>query len=137
MEAVLYISVFEDFQTQSGRIFIDELDKAFEIGGIVEDKWKIFLFKMKLNGLCRQWYYSEFDHYDQEEYKKLKWGDVKKTFLSASNLFINDDRRVESYKDIKECFIEENSQANECELNQRNDQCCIIEDKDGNESEIV
>ncbi len=123
MEAVRYVSLFEDFQTQSGRIFIDELESAFEIGGIVEDTLKKFLFKMKLSGLCRQWYYSEYDHYDHEEYKKLKWGDVKKMFLSTSNLFSNDYQRGESYNGNKECFIEEN----ECEVNQRNDQCCIIE----------
>src|SRR6266702_717558 len=137
MEAVRFVSLFEDFQTQSGRIFIDKLETAFEIGGIVEDKLKKFLFKMKLSGLCRQWYYNEYDHFDHEEYKKLKWGDMKKRFLLTSNLFSNDDQRVESYKGIKECFIEENSQMNDCEVNHRNDQCCVIENKEVHEGEIV
>jgi hypothetical protein len=133
MEAVRFISLFEDFQTQSGRIFIDELEKAFEIGGIVEDKLKKFLFKMKLSGLCRQWYCNEYDHYDHEEYKKSKWDDVKKKFLYASNLFCNENQRVESYTSIKECLIEENNKANECQVN---DQYCIIENKEENSGEV-
>jgi hypothetical protein len=136
MEELRFVSLFEDFQTQSGRMFIDELETAFEIGGIVEDKLKKVLFKMKLSGLCRQWYYNEYDHYDHEEYKKLRWGDVKKRFLSTSNLFSNDYQRDESYNGIKECFIEENSQANECEVNQRNDHCCIIENNEVNEGVV-
>lgn len=137
MEAIRFVSLFEDFGTQSGRIFIDDLETAFEIEGIVEDKWKKFLFKMKLSGLCRQWYDSEFDYYDYEEYKILKWVDIKEMFLSRSNIFYNGNHRVKSYKGIKDCFIEENSQANECEVNQRSDQCCIIENKEVNESEVV
>ena len=137
MDALQFISLFEDFQTQSSRNFIDELEKAFEIGGIVEDKWKKFLFKMKLSGICRQWYYNEYDHFDQEEYKKLKWVDVKKRFLSTFNLFSDENQSEEGTKDDKECFIEENNQANEWQVNQGNDQCCIIEYKEENEGEGV
>jgi hypothetical protein len=133
MEALQFVSLFEDFQTQSGRIFIDELETAFEIEGIVEDKLKKFLFKMKLSGLCRQWFYNEYDHYDFEEYKKLKWVDMKKRFFIAFNLFSNENQRVESYTSIKECFIEENNQANECQVN---DHCGIIENKEENDGKV-
>ena len=137
MDALQFISLFEDFQTQSSRNFIDELEKAFEIGGIVEDKWKKFLFKMKLSGICRQWYYNEYDHFDQEEYKKLKWVDVKKRFLSTFNLFSDENQSEEGTKDDKECFIEENNQANGWQVNQGNEQYCIIENKEENEEEGV
>jgi hypothetical protein len=132
MEALQFVILFEDFQTQSGRIFIDELETAFEIEGIVEDKLKKFLFKLKLRGLPSEWH--EIIRDDYEEYNKLKWVDVKKKFLSTSNLFCNDDMRVESYNDIKECFIEENNQANECQVN---DQYCIIENKEENSGDLV
>jgi hypothetical protein len=134
MEAVRFISLFEDFQTQSGINFIDELETAFEIEGIVEDKLKKFLLKLKLRGLPSEWH--EIIRDDYEEYNKSKWDDVKKRFLSTSNLFRNENQRVESYKGIKECFIEENNQPNECEVNQRNDQYCIIENKEENSGEV-
>ncbi len=76
MEAVRFVSLFDDFQNQSGRIFIDELETAFEIGGIVEDKLKKFLFKLKLRGLPSEWYETIRD---DEEYKI--WDCIKVAFL--------------------------------------------------------
>ena len=105
MDALQFISLFEDFQTQSSRNFIDELEKAFEIGGIVEDKWKKFLFKMKLSGICRQWYYNEYDHFDQEEYKKLKWVDVKKGFYQLSIYLVMRIRVRKERKTIKSVLL--------------------------------
>lgn len=128
--------VFQDSRKHSARVFINELERFFEIETINGDKWKKYLFKIALRGLAAEWYTSLCA---VEEIQNWSWTKVKKIFLkcfdyqyhndedeSATNIPLDNDGII-LQQEIDECSIKQNSEVNGCKTNEENEGCFITE----------